>query len=109
MLTLASVLISALSPTPPFSGHSGRASIFLSILLPIIGSSRLAELRVATVIDTQDVFRPVSSAIFSDRVFSQVFSAFIGFLFFGGPVLARLADYLSSNYPGWQERMELRK
>lgn len=52
---------------------------------------------------------PVSSAIFSDRVFSQVFSALIGFLFFGGPLLSRLGAYLNRHYPGWQEKMELRK
>ncbi|KAL7416037.1 hypothetical protein BDY24DRAFT_380856 [Mrakia frigida] len=76
----------AFSPTAPF-GSSGGRSVVLSILLP-------------TIIST--------SGIFSEYVFSRVVGGFIGFLFFGQPILDRFVPLLDEKIPNWQEKMELR-
>ena len=80
------MLLSALSPTPPFPQETPRYRL-AGVLVPILAVSLLT-----------------SSAMFMKATYAGV-----GFGFFGDPLIWRGLDLLNKKFPNWQKLLEIRK
>ena len=75
----------ALSPTPPFPRETQRMRL-AGVIVPIFGVSLFV----------------------TSYMFTKAITFFIGFGFFGDPVISRGFDWLNRTIPDWQKLLELR-
>lgn len=80
------IVVSALSPTPPFHAYRARVKV-ASFVAPLI----------------------FLTALMKPYMVMKGTGALVGFGFFGQPVLSRGYELLNRKVPNWQKYIELRK
>ncbi len=82
----ADMLLSALSPTPPFPKDTARMRL-AGVLVPAVAIALVT----------------------TSSMFMKMTTFFVGAGFFGDPVFWRALDLLNRNIPNWQQYLELRR